>query len=83
MTVQKVEIRNSYDVICAKNELSNVGKLIKEKCSAKKVLIVTDTNVQKYYLEPVIKSLDENDFDVFNFIVEAGEKSKILKTIKI
>ena len=52
-----------------------------ENISASKVCIVTDTNVEKIYLEN-IKTILSKKYNVCSFVFEAGENSKNLDVIR-
>ena len=74
----KVELgANSYDIHIGENILDDVAKFIAESNFTKKVLIVTDSNVEKFSstLTDAFK-LCGIDFDVVT--IPAGEKSKNL-----
>lgn len=46
----------------------------------RKICIVTDTNVSKYYLEPICQQLNKVAEAVTSYIFEAGESSKTIQT---
>ena len=74
----KVELgANSYDIHIGENILDDVAKFIAESNFTKKVLIITDSNVEKFSstLTDAFK-LRGIDFDVVT--IPAGEKSKNL-----
>ena len=68
---------NSYDIFIENGIISKANEYIKEVYKNKKVYIITDSNVEKLYLNQLIKSL-ENDFVVDYVVVPAGEESKCL-----
>lgn len=72
---------NSYDIIIKENLLLNSGAEIREVSNAKKVIIVTDSNVAPLYLDIVKNSLEENNFEVYSKILPAGEQSKDLSML--
>ena len=70
-----------YKILIDAEILKTSGKYIREVTSAKKALIVSDSNVFPLYGDVVKKSLEENGFEVFSHIFSAGEASKTLNTV--
>ena len=68
---------NSYDIFIEEGIINNASSYIKQVYNNKKVYIITDSNVEKLYLNQLIKALS-NDFDVDYVVVKAGEESKCL-----
>lgn len=71
--------KDSYDIIFEKNLLEKLPNYIKTVYKGKKLFIVTDTNVEKYYrktMEDILK-----DYDYTFYVLEAGEKSKNLENV--
>jgi 3-phosphoshikimate 1-carboxyvinyltransferase/3-dehydroquinate synthase len=60
--------------------IGETGKLIKNIATGKNILIVSDTNVSKFYLNTVKDSLEKSGYKVGSHIFEAGEQSKNYKT---
>lgn len=69
---------HSYDLTIEKGLLAEIGNWTKQLWTPQKVVIITDTNVQKLYAEQVQNSLKEAGFQPSIFVVEAGEQSKSL-----
>lgn len=69
----------SYKIIIEDGLLSHLSFYIKSVYKNKKIYILTDDNVEKLYLNQVIKSL-ENDFDVDYVVIPHGEESKTINT---
>lgn len=69
---------HSYDLTIEKGLLAEIGSWTKQLWTPQKVVIITDTNVQKLYAEQVQNSLKEAGFQPSIFVVEAGEQSKSL-----
>lgn len=75
-----VNCSSSYEIIENTGKLNETGAYLKAACpKAKKLLIVTDTNVASLYLQALKNTL--TCFDTFEFICESGEHSKQLFTI--
>lgn len=72
----------SYDVVIGGGLLPKSGELIKEVLpKATKLLLVSETNVSKLYLDTVKASLEASGFSVFTYIFEAGERQKNIESI--
>ena len=67
-----IYIDHSYDELVSAFEKSGL--------KPSKLCIITDTNVEKYYLETIESMLSEK-YDVCHYVFEAGENSKHLGTI--
>ena len=72
---------SSYDIIIKKGILSSVGEMTRPLTKAKRVAIITDSNVAPLYFKKVIDSFKSADFDVCSFAFTAGEPSKNLETV--
>ena len=72
---------SSYDILIQKGILSSVGEVVRPLTKAKRVAIVTDSNVAPLYLKKVIDSFKSADFTVCSFAFTAGEPSKNLETV--
>lgn len=72
---------NSYNILFS-DSFANLSEEVKNVVRSKKILIVTDTNVDKLYREEVEKNLSDGGFDVSSFAFEAGEENKNLATIE-
>lgn len=81
MKTVKVSTGRPYDILIERGLMNKCGELVRSVTKAQKAVVVTDTNVEKFYAEKVVNSLKENDFDVELFVFEAGEQSKNLDTI--
>ena len=68
---------DSYDIFIENGLIDKASEYIKNVYKNKKVYIITDSNVEKLYLNQVMKSL-EKDFIVDYVVIPAGEESKCL-----
>lgn len=75
-----VNVSAPYRILFERGGLKRAGSLIKDVTRAKKLLVVSDTNVAPLYLAIVSSSLSGEGFDVSDFVIEAGEQSKSTKT---
>ena len=63
-------------------DYGEIGKTIQSSRLGGKMVLITDTNVDKYQSDDYMKALTNSGFDVSKFVIEAGEKSKNLDTIR-
>ena len=74
----KINLKDdSYDIFIENGLIDKASEYIKIVYKNKKVYIITDSNVEKLYLNQVMKSL-EKDFIVDYVVIPAGEESKCL-----
>jgi 3-dehydroquinate synthase len=76
-----VNAGNGYDILIEKGIISNVGEYIKPLTNAKKICLISDTNVYPIYGGNVKSSLENQGYQVFDYIFEAGESSKKTSTV--
>lgn len=67
-------------ILLDKGLIPKAGELIKNIATGRNILIVTDTNVSKLYLETVQNSLERVGYKISSFVFPAGEQSKNYKT---
>ena len=73
--------QTTYQAIIGNNIFDDFGNLLKEKLNCKKILIVTDKNVNKLYGKKMQEILDKSNF-VYDFcIFKSGEKEKNSKNL--
>ncbi|WP_129598647.1 3-dehydroquinate synthase [Anaerophilus nitritogenes] len=75
-------LENPYSIFIKKGLLNHIGDEIKKIYSNEKIAIITDKNVENLYGKNIIDSLKEKDFDVKLIVVEPGEQSKSIDTLK-
>lgn len=71
-----VSATKKYDIILSHNILHKIGSFTKSVCAAKKVAVISDSNVWPLYGETVMNGLKSEGFDVFDYVLPAGEASK-------
>ncbi|MCK5780057.1 MAG: 3-dehydroquinate synthase [Psychrilyobacter sp.] len=71
----------SYDIFIEKGVFSQVGEYIKKIYKNKKIVVVTDTNVDKLYGDQLIKTLVESGFFPKKVVFIAGEENKNFTTL--
>lgn len=77
MTEIEVKVQPSYKVYIAKGGLKSVAAVLPLNCH---VLIVTDSNVARLYLDMLTDSLQTAGYTVRTFSFDAGEQSKNIAT---
>ena len=68
----------SYKIEIKRGLLEEIGKKIKKIKEYNKIVIITDENVGKLYLDKLTRALRKENFLVYDIIIPAGEKSKNL-----
>ena len=81
MKTVRVNAGKGYDILIEKGLIADCASYIKKVKKAKKVCLISDTNVYKLYGKTVIDSLAKNGFEVINYIFTAGEESKTTATV--
>lgn len=78
MKTLRIDLKDrSYDIRIDPGLLSQAGEEVKAVCPrAKKLFVVTDTNVAPLYSDRVKASLERAGFRVFVHVIPAGEGSK-------
>lgn len=61
--------------------IDKIGSMIKDIFKGKRICIITDGNVDKFYGSTVENSLKGEGFEVYKIVVEPGEKSKSFETL--
>ena len=82
--MKKIEINipsNPYNIYIKKGLLEKLDEFIKEIYTGKKIIIITDTNVDKLYGKKAEEVLSKS-FDVRTIVVPNGEKSKSLECLE-
>lgn len=81
MKTVRVNAGKGYDILIEEGLLSQCSRLIKDVTGAKKVCVISDSNVFPIYGETVEKQIEEQGFDVSTFVFKAGEESKTTSTV--
>lgn len=71
----------SYTIYIKNGLLEQIGSEVKKIYKGRKIAIVTDSNVDKFYGTKVINSLKSEGFETFKIVVKAGEESKSFDTL--
>ena len=81
MKTLRVNVGKGYDILIDKGIIKNIGEYIRNLSNAKKICIISDTNVYPIYGETVKASLDSSGYSTYTYIFEAGEASKTTSVV--
>lgn len=81
MRTVHVNVGKSYDILIQKEILADCGKYVSAVSAAKKVCVISDSNVFPIYGDAVMQSLSDNGYDVIHYVFPAGEASKTIATV--
>ncbi|MEO1769864.1 3-dehydroquinate synthase [Enterococcus sp. 665A] len=77
----KVELPSkTYEILVEKDALKRIGSWTADIWSSRKIALISDTNVFPHYGQTVVQYLEIQGFDVYPYVVDAGEKTKSLVT---
>ncbi|MBP3674332.1 MAG: 3-dehydroquinate synthase [Oscillospiraceae bacterium] len=76
MNTVHVKASREYDVLIGSGLLASLGERARSLSKAKKVAVVSETNVFPLYGESAERALKEAGFEVVRFVFPAGEASK-------
>lgn len=80
----KVDLKDrSYPIIIEKGLINRVSEEISRVYKGKKIFIITDDNVNKYYGGKISEELKNNDFEVNLLSLKPGEETKNFNTLPI
>ncbi len=82
-TKVRIELKErSYDILIGNGLLEQSGQILKNMFPRARFAIITDTNVAKFQLPRLVKSLDEAGLNHSTITVKAGEASKSFATLE-
>lgn len=76
-----VNVGKGYDIFIQQGLLAHCGEYVKRVSSAQKIVLISDTNVYPLYGDKVATSLKNQGYQVFDYVFEAGEQSKVMPTV--
>lgn len=76
-----VNVGDAYEIWIEKGIIGECGKYIGKVTGAKKIAVISDSNVSALYLETVQGSIEGEGFEVESFVFPAGESSKNTSTV--
>ena len=72
---------NKSQILVKRDLINNCGKVIFDTIRPRKVLIISDSNVVKIYVEQIKLQLEKLNFQIEVFAINPAEQSKSLKTV--
>ncbi len=82
MLKMTVNADKPYDIIIQRDLLDNCCDYIKQVTKAKKILVISDSNVAPLYAKKILFALEKENFDTSLFAFPAGEENKNLQTVE-
>jgi 3-dehydroquinate synthase len=81
MKIERLDLgERSYNIYIGKGLLDKLGEMLKQVCSSDKAFIISDQNVYDLYGDKADESLKLVDYDVYEYIIPPGDRSKSLET---
>lgn len=77
-----IKASSSYNVIIKRGIISILLNQINLVCNAKKIAIITDSNVASLHLDNILSCISDAGFSVNTVIIPAGEQSKNISTVE-
>ncbi len=74
--------RPAYDIVFRQNYADLLEKLEKLNIIRRRICVVTESNVSRYYLEEVRELIEPHCMEYTSFVFKEGEASKNLNTVK-
>ncbi|UUV18658.1 3-dehydroquinate synthase [Fusobacteria bacterium ZRK30] len=71
----------SYDIFIERGIFEEVGKYISKIYKKKKIVVVTDTNVDSLYGDKILKNLENSGYTPVKVVFDAGEENKNFDTL--
>ena len=84
VTVRTIDIKldhTSYKIYLEANLFSKMGEEVKKIYKGKKIVIVTDSNVNTYYGDSLVQRLEEQNYPVQRLVLQPGEKTKCMESL--
>ncbi len=76
-----INLKDRSYPICITTNFDELGKTILSFRPGKKVLLVTDENINRYYADECIKQLEESGLEVYKHVLVPGEENKTLEAV--
>ena len=71
----------SYDIFIERGIFADVGKYVSKVYKNKKIVVVTDTNVDKLYGDKLLQNLKDSGYTPAKVVFNAGEENKNFDTL--
>ena len=72
----------SYDIFIGEDLLQDVGRLVKDRETRKRVFLISNITVFELYGQKVVDELKAADLEVVHLLIPDGERSKNLHTVE-
>lgn len=82
MTQVRIELGDRSYPIYIENSYEKLSDKLKRECIDGKLVLITDTNVEKHQLPECVKQLQAGEYNVEKYVINPGEKSKNLDVVK-
>lgn len=82
--MKKLEINlpdNNYEILIKSKIINNIGEEVSKIYKGNKIAIITDENVDRFYGDITIRSLEDNNFNVLKVVLKPGEGSKSVESL--
>lgn len=82
--MKKYQVNSSggnYDVVIDSGLLEHIGALIQTSISVKKMIVITDFNVDRLYADIVMNSLERAGISAAKYVFNPGEENKTIQTV--
>ena len=66
----------AYDILIGPGLIADAGRILAERFPGRRFFVVTDEQVEKHHLEPLVSSLSESGLDFTTMTVGQGEETK-------
>lgn len=77
----RVNVAQGYDILIKKGLLNDFAGYVDDICKAKKICLISETNVYPIYGQNIHNQLKSHGYEVFDFVFPAGEESKKAETV--
>lgn len=74
--------KRSYPIYIGNDLLKNAGTYFLKHVSDRTIIVITDKNVAKHHLQVLTTSLKKSSFNVYQIIIDVGEKQKSISTVE-
>ena len=81
--MQKITVHTGrpYEILIDDGLLEQAGDLVRRVSGAKRICLISDSNVYPLYGNRVVQALESADFQVCTLVFDAGEASKKPETV--
>ncbi len=81
--MQKITVHTGrpYDILIDDGLLEQAGDLVRRVSGAKRICLISDSNVYPLYGDRVVQALESAEFQVCTLVFDAGEASKKPETV--